>query len=55
MPQLNPKPWLMVLLLSWTCFLTLVPLKVIGHLFPNPNTSRSAVKKVKDRWTWPWS
>nr|WNH21014.1 ATP synthase F0 subunit 8 [Scorpaena plumieri] len=55
MPQLNPKPWLLILLFSWLCLLTLVPLKITNHLFLKPDKAHVTVKKVKEGWTWPWS
>nr|YP_009163113.1 ATP synthase F0 subunit 8 [Scorpaenopsis cirrosa]AKT94796.1 ATP synthase subunit 8 [Scorpaenopsis cirrosa]BBM34751.1 ATPase subunit 8 [Scorpaenopsis ramaraoi] len=55
MPQLNPKPWLLILVFSWLCLLTLVPLKVTSHLFVKPGKTQVSAKQSKDGWTWPWS
>nr|YP_010156078.1 ATP synthase F0 subunit 8 [Acropoma japonicum]QQY85679.1 ATP synthase F0 subunit 8 [Acropoma japonicum] len=54
MPQLNPNPWLMILLFSWLVFLTVVPLKVMAHRFLNDPTSQSAKPVITAAWTWPW-
>nr|QJQ72480.1 ATP synthase F0 subunit 8 [Gerres erythrourus] len=54
MPQLNPAPWLMILVFSWTTFLAIVPPKVMAHQFPNEPTPRSTEKLTKDSWNWPW-
>nr|ATI25187.1 ATP synthase F0 subunit 8 [Vanmanenia lineata] len=54
MPQLNPTPWLAILVFSWTIFLTAVPTKVMGHTSPNESTSLSAEKHKTGSWDWPW-
>nr|WNH24152.1 ATP synthase F0 subunit 8 [Iracundus signifer] len=54
MPQLNPRPWLLILLFSWLCFLTLLPPKITSHLFPNPVKMRTTHQKCNMRWVWPW-
>nr|WNH21326.1 ATP synthase F0 subunit 8 [Sebastapistes coniorta] len=54
MPQLDPKPWLLILLFSWMCFLTILPPKIMSYLFSNPTKTRPAGKDTKNAWTWPW-
>nr|YP_009764049.1 ATP synthase F0 subunit 8 [Synchiropus sycorax]QIS89400.1 ATP synthase F0 subunit 8 [Synchiropus sycorax] len=54
MPQLNPSPWLMILLLSWTIFLFFIPTKVITHIFPNKLIPGAKNTFTKTPWTWPW-
>nr|AGN71260.1 ATP synthase F0 subunit 8 [Amnirana albolabris] len=53
MPQLNPTPWLLYLLLAWLILLFLSPNKILGHINlnqPNPKTAKLA----NFMWTWPW-
>nr|WNH21755.1 ATP synthase F0 subunit 8 [Sparisoma radians] len=54
MPQLNPSPWFTILIISWIIFLTVVPEKILSHIFPNdPDTNLSLHSKT-DPWSWPW-
>nr|YP_008757837.1 ATP synthase F0 subunit 8 [Isurus oxyrinchus]AGQ46254.1 ATP synthase F0 subunit 8 [Isurus oxyrinchus]AXJ93369.1 ATP synthase F0 subunit 8 [Isurus oxyrinchus]UEN66650.1 ATP synthase F0 subunit 8 [Isurus oxyrinchus]UEN66663.1 ATP synthase F0 subunit 8 [Isurus oxyrinchus]WNH19427.1 ATP synthase F0 subunit 8 [Isurus oxyrinchus] len=55
MPQLNPHPWLIILLFSWMIFLIVLPKKVMNHLFTNHPTLKSAEKSKPAPWNWPWS
>nr|AAT91112.1 ATP synthase subunit 8 [Aspistor quadriscutis] len=53
MPQLNPAPWLAILVFSWLVFLTMIPPKVLSHTFTNDVTL--ATKNLKsDPWNWLW-
>nr|ARV86556.1 ATP synthase subunit F0 8 [Xyrias revulsus] len=55
MPQLNPDPWLMSLLLAWTFFVAMLPPKVLGF-FSNNKPKPTKTKKSKPKsWPWPWS
>nr|YP_004842028.1 ATP synthase F0 subunit 8 [Tridentiger bifasciatus]AEM23529.1 ATP synthase F0 subunit 8 [Tridentiger bifasciatus]UFH80710.1 ATP synthase F0 subunit 8 [Tridentiger bifasciatus] len=54
MPQLNPAPWFVMLLLSWSVFLTIVLPKTLDHTFPNEPTSQNTKNSKKGKWTWPW-
>nr|ABA11338.1 ATPase subunit 8 [Doryrhamphus excisus]ABA11340.1 ATPase subunit 8 [Doryrhamphus excisus]ABA11342.1 ATPase subunit 8 [Doryrhamphus excisus]ABA11344.1 ATPase subunit 8 [Doryrhamphus excisus]ABA11346.1 ATPase subunit 8 [Doryrhamphus excisus] len=54
MPQLNPSPWLAILLFSWAVLVSTVPIKIMSHKFPNsPAPSSSKVPQNKF-WNWPW-
>nr|BAJ54380.1 ATPase subunits 8 [Pantodon buchholzi] len=53
MPQLNPAPWLLMLLFSWLVFLTIIPQKVMKHHFSGDPTVLD-VKEQMSPWTWPW-
>nr|YP_009059896.1 ATP synthase F0 subunit 8 [Neoachiropsetta milfordi]AFH09389.1 ATP synthase F0 subunit 8 [Neoachiropsetta milfordi]BAP58981.1 ATPase subunit 8 [Neoachiropsetta milfordi] len=55
MPQLNPAPWLAILVFSWLIFLTVIPSKIMGHAFPNEPTSQSTETPLMNSWNWPWS
>nr|YP_001256943.1 ATP synthase F0 subunit 8 [Pagellus bogaraveo]YP_009479495.1 ATP synthase subunit 8 [Pagellus acarne]AVV92443.1 ATP synthase subunit 8 [Pagellus acarne]BAF63151.1 ATP synthase F0 subunit 8 [Pagellus bogaraveo] len=54
MPQLNPAPWFAILVFSWVIFLTILPLKVGAHTFPNEPTLQSTDTPKTESWTWPW-
>nr|AAP75157.1 ATP synthase 8 [Amphiprion allardi]AAP75159.1 ATP synthase 8 [Amphiprion allardi] len=54
MPQLNPAPWFAILVFSWLVFLTVIPPKVLAHIFSNEPTHQSTEKPKTDSWTWPW-
>nr|YP_009058350.1 ATP synthase F0 subunit 8 [Percilia irwini]QHD18588.1 ATPase subunit 8 [Percilia gillissi]QHD18601.1 ATPase subunit 8 [Percilia irwini]BAP40353.1 ATPase subunit 8 [Percilia irwini]BBU25804.1 ATPase subunit 8 [Percilia irwini] len=54
MPQLNPAPWFMILILTWIILLVMMTPKVLAHLSPN-NPSPSATEKAKtEPWHWTW-
>nr|YP_009114528.1 ATP synthase F0 subunit 8 [Brachirus orientalis]AHZ58110.1 ATP synthase F0 subunit 8 [Brachirus orientalis]AID59737.1 ATP synthase F0 subunit 8 [Brachirus orientalis] len=54
MPQLNPAPWLGILILSWFAFLTILPPKITAHSFPNEPTPINSKALKADNWNWPW-
>nr|WNH19661.1 ATP synthase F0 subunit 8 [Derichthys serpentinus] len=54
MPQLNPAPWFAILVFSWIVFLTIVPTKVMGHIFNNEPNPKTAEKPKQGPWNWPW-
>nr|YP_010892909.1 ATP synthase F0 subunit 8 [Tandanus tandanus]WJQ22743.1 ATP synthase F0 subunit 8 [Tandanus tandanus] len=54
MPQLNPAPWLAILLFSWFVFLTVIPSKVLKHSFTNEITALSTKTPTLHTWNWPW-
>nr|YP_008144925.1 ATP synthase F0 subunit 8 [Psenes pellucidus]AGO20420.1 ATPase subunit 8 [Psenes pellucidus]WMI34862.1 ATP synthase F0 subunit 8 [Psenes pellucidus] len=54
MPQLNPAPWLAILVFSWLVFLIIIIPKVMAHTYPNEPTPQSAEKTKGEPWNWPW-
>nr|ACN11787.1 ATP synthase subunit 8 [Cephalocassis melanochir] len=54
MPQLNPTPWLAILVFSWLVFLTVIPPKILNHTFTNDITTLSTKDLQSDTWNWPW-
>nr|YP_010335488.1 ATP synthase F0 subunit 8 [Conger erebennus]AKH60649.1 ATPase subunit 8 [Conger japonicus]UNH92406.1 ATP synthase F0 subunit 8 [Conger erebennus] len=54
MPQLNPTPWLAILVFSWAAFLIILPTKVISHTFTNEPNPQKAKKPELETWNWPW-
>nr|ALD50850.1 ATP synthase F0 subunit 8 [Sander vitreus] len=54
MPQLNPTPWLAILVFTWLVFLIIIPTKVMAHAYPNEPATQSTEKPKKEAWTWSW-
>nr|BAK40890.1 ATPase subunit 8 [Boulengerella maculata] len=54
MPQLNPAPWMAMLMFSWLIFLLVVPQKVLNHITPNNPLQLNTQKPDTTPWTWPW-
>nr|QOI74266.1 ATP synthase F0 subunit 8 [Melanosuchus niger]QYA18190.1 ATP synthase F0 subunit 8 [Melanosuchus niger] len=53
MPQLNPEPWLIVLLTTWTFFITILqPQTTSLTQTNNPSTHKPQTTKT---WPWPWT
>nr|YP_003457256.1 ATP synthase F0 subunit 8 [Chaunax pictus]BAC23324.1 ATPase subunit 8 [Chaunax penicillatus]BAI77044.1 ATPase subunit 8 [Chaunax pictus] len=54
MPQLNPTPWLYILLLTWLIFLVVLPPKIMAHVFPNMPHLHHIFNFQTNNWYWPW-
>nr|YP_008144938.1 ATP synthase F0 subunit 8 [Eleutheronema tetradactylum]AGO20433.1 ATPase subunit 8 [Eleutheronema tetradactylum]AMZ79610.1 ATP synthase F0 subunit 8 [Eleutheronema tetradactylum] len=54
MPQLNPAPWLYILIASWVILLTVVFPKTLNYTLPNEPTLQSVDKEKQDSWLWSW-
>nr|YP_009048800.1 ATP synthase F0 subunit 8 [Protonibea diacanthus]AID52400.1 ATP synthase F0 subunit 8 [Protonibea diacanthus] len=54
MPQLNPSPWLAIMIFSWLTFLIIIPPKIMAHIMPNEPASQDPGKSKMDTWNWPW-
>nr|YP_009990507.1 ATP synthase F0 subunit 8 [Echiichthys vipera]QNM99744.1 ATP synthase F0 subunit 8 [Echiichthys vipera] len=54
MPQLNPSPWLAILVFSWLIFLIVIPPKILAHLYPGEPAPQSTKTTKTSPWTWPW-
>nr|YP_007375127.1 ATP synthase F0 subunit 8 [Boulengerula taitana]AAX58639.1 ATP synthase F0 subunit 8 [Boulengerula taitana]ACS37018.1 ATP synthase F0 subunit 8 [Boulengerula taitana] len=54
MPQLNPAPWLMIMLASWLILLTILLPKMMMHKPMNDMTINNLNKTHSSPWTWPW-
>nr|ABM89660.1 ATP synthase F0 subunit 8 [Brookesia superciliaris] len=52
MPQLNPSPWLLTMILSWLVMSTMLSLFNKTSLPMNPTNKTKAHKM--NTWTWPW-
>nr|ABY73856.1 ATPase 8 [Urosaurus graciosus]ABY73858.1 ATPase 8 [Urosaurus graciosus] len=54
MPQLNPSPWFLIMLMVWTILMTLFFNKTLTMLYPNTPTEPTSEDSTKPSWTWPW-
>nr|YP_009001950.1 ATP synthase F0 subunit 8 [Colistium nudipinnis]AFH09377.1 ATP synthase F0 subunit 8 [Colistium nudipinnis] len=54
MPQLNPAPWLAILIFTWIVFVLVMPEMVMKYSFPNEMTVQSAKAFGTEAWNWPW-
>nr|YP_004061415.1 ATP synthase F0 subunit 8 [Protopterus aethiopicus]BAJ40854.1 ATPase subunits 8 [Protopterus aethiopicus] len=54
MPQLNPGPWLIILLISWLTLLLILLPKILSHKNSNPPTPQNQDKLFLAPWNWPW-
>nr|AET83989.1 ATPase 8 [Sceloporus scalaris]AET84107.1 ATPase 8 [Sceloporus scalaris] len=54
MPQLNPSPWFLIMLLVWAALMIIFLNKtlLISHL--NHPTEATLETKHLTSWTWPW-
>ncbi|NP_943608.1 ATP synthase F0 subunit 8 (mitochondrion) [Erpetoichthys calabaricus] len=54
MPQLNPDPWFVILIFTWTVFLTILPNKITFYKIPNEPLNSDPLGSNMDTWSWPW-
>nr|AAT91111.1 ATP synthase subunit 8 [Sciades troschelii] len=54
MPQLNPTPWLAILVFSWLIFLTVIPPKILSHTFTNDVMTLNTKSLKSTPWNWLW-
>nr|ANI86926.1 ATP synthase F0 subunit 8 [Dopasia gracilis] len=54
MPQLNPAPWLLIMVLSWLALTALFLPKTQNVRFPNTPTHQQPYKQATSTWIWPW-
>nr|AOW68966.1 ATP synthase subunit 8 [Ariosoma meeki] len=54
MPQLDPTPWFMILMLSWIVFLTIIPTKIMAHQCMNNPSPKNTKKPQESPWNWVW-
>nr|AET84061.1 ATPase 8 [Sceloporus scalaris]AET84095.1 ATPase 8 [Sceloporus scalaris] len=54
MPQLNPSPWFLIMLLVWTSLMIIFLNKTLLNSHPNHPTETSLETKHLTSWTWPW-
>nr|BCO16494.1 ATPase subunit 8 [Teratoscincus microlepis] len=53
MPQLNPSPWLLVMVATWMILLTIIMPKILKITTTNtPTLTHQDLKNTT--WHWPW-
>nr|YP_009111911.1 ATP synthase F0 subunit 8 [Ardea purpurea]AHN95768.1 ATP synthase F0 subunit 8 [Ardea purpurea] len=55
MPQLNPNPWFLTLLMSWTIFSLVIQPKLLAFTTANPPSTKSKMSSKTTPWAWPWT
>nr|YP_009227672.1 ATP synthase F0 subunit 8 [Locustella pryeri]AHL16634.1 ATP synthase F0 subunit 8 [Locustella pryeri]BCD55509.1 ATP synthase subunit 8 [Locustella pryeri pryeri] len=54
MPQLNPNPWLFIMLISWLTFSLIIQPKLLSFVSTNPPSNKTSIPSTTP-WTWPWT
>nr|YP_009241344.1 ATP synthase F0 subunit 8 [Danio albolineatus]AMK97354.1 ATPase subunit 8 [Danio albolineatus] len=54
MPQLNHKPWIIILFFSWVIFLSIIPTNVINYIQANHPAVIDTELHYNNMWKWPW-
>nr|AAT76639.1 ATPase subunit 8 [Pelodiscus sinensis]QEO19003.1 ATP synthase F0 subunit 8 [Pelodiscus sinensis]WFF64262.1 ATP synthase F0 subunit 8 [Pelodiscus sinensis]WFF64275.1 ATP synthase F0 subunit 8 [Pelodiscus sinensis]WFF64288.1 ATP synthase F0 subunit 8 [Pelodiscus sinensis] len=54
MPQLNPNPWLSILLTTWLVYIMIYQPKIISLLQTN-NINHNLKPLNINSWNWPWT
>nr|AKJ76918.1 ATP synthase F0 subunit 8 [Uma notata] len=54
MPQLNPSPWFLILLMTWAMLMVVFLNKTLNLILPNSPTKQESETKHLTPWTWPW-
>nr|YP_009318471.1 ATP synthase F0 subunit 8 [Caloenas maculata]APA17082.1 ATP synthase F0 subunit 8 [Caloenas maculata] len=55
MPQLNPSPWFLTMLLSWLTFSLIIQPKLLSFITTNSPSDKSTTAMKTTPWTWPWT
>nr|YP_009704859.1 ATP synthase F0 subunit 8 [Aquila nipalensis]QFQ33656.1 ATP synthase F0 subunit 8 [Aquila nipalensis] len=55
MPQLNPTPWLLIMLTSWLTFTLIVQPKLLPFTPTNSPSNKLTTTINLSPWNWPWS
>nr|YP_010000499.1 ATP synthase F0 subunit 8 [Chloropsis cyanopogon]QOD96385.1 ATP synthase F0 subunit 8 [Chloropsis cyanopogon] len=55
MPQLNPNPWLFIMLASWFTFSAIIQPKLLSFVTMNPPSNKMSTTPKTTPWTWPWT
>nr|AET84003.1 ATPase 8 [Sceloporus slevini] len=54
MPQLNPSPWFLIMLLVWASLMVIFMNKTLSMSHPNHQTETTPETKPLTSWAWPW-
>nr|YP_009231533.1 ATP synthase F0 subunit 8 [Plestiodon chinensis]ALY11249.1 ATP synthase F0 subunit 8 [Plestiodon chinensis] len=55
MPQLNPAPWFLTLLLAWTLILLIFKTKILSSASYSTPTPKDPSTHHTTPWNWPWT
>nr|YP_010000538.1 ATP synthase F0 subunit 8 [Neodrepanis coruscans]QOD96437.1 ATP synthase F0 subunit 8 [Neodrepanis coruscans] len=55
MPQLNPSPWLYIMLTSWFAFSMILQPKILTFTTTNPPSTKTSTTTTPSPWNWPWT
>nr|QWS05575.1 ATP synthase F0 subunit 8 [Melanocharis longicauda] len=55
MPQLNPNPWLFIMITSWLTYSLIIQPKILKFLAANPPSNKTSPAPSTNPWTWPWT
>nr|QWS05510.1 ATP synthase F0 subunit 8 [Melanocharis citreola]QWS05523.1 ATP synthase F0 subunit 8 [Melanocharis citreola]QWS05549.1 ATP synthase F0 subunit 8 [Melanocharis citreola] len=55
MPQLNPSPWLFIMITSWLTYSLIIQPKILTFLTTNPPHNKTTTASSTNPWTWPWT
>nr|YP_009991730.1 ATP synthase F0 subunit 8 [Circaetus pectoralis]QNN84552.1 ATP synthase F0 subunit 8 [Circaetus pectoralis] len=55
MPQLNPTPWLLIMLTSWLIFTLIVQPKLLSLTPTNTPSNKPTMTANTHPWHWPWT
>nr|YP_009990848.1 ATP synthase F0 subunit 8 [Ardeotis kori]QNN84201.1 ATP synthase F0 subunit 8 [Ardeotis kori] len=56
MPQLNPSPWFLIMLMTWLTFSLIIQPKLL-HFIPSNLPSSTTLTPTTTKtspWPWPW-
>nr|QWS05705.1 ATP synthase F0 subunit 8 [Oedistoma iliolophus] len=55
MPQLNPNPWLFIMVTSWLTYTMIIQPKLLTFTSTNPPVSKAPTTPNTTPWAWPWT
>nr|YP_009111938.1 ATP synthase F0 subunit 8 [Ardeola bacchus]AHN95823.1 ATP synthase F0 subunit 8 [Ardeola bacchus] len=55
MPQLDPNPWFLTLLMSWTTLSLIIQPKLLMFTSTNSPSPKPKTTPKITPWTWPWT
>nr|AYN73443.1 ATP synthase F0 subunit 8 [Capito niger] len=55
MPQLNPNPWFLTMIISWFTFSLLIQPKLLSFTPTNNPLNKTPTASKTTPWTWPWT
>nr|YP_009256168.1 ATP synthase F0 subunit 8 [Phaethornis malaris]AKT26298.1 ATP synthase F0 subunit 8 [Phaethornis malaris] len=55
MPQLNPNPWLFIMISSWLIYSLIIQPKILSFPPTNPPSEAPTAPSKTSPWPWPWT